>query len=86
MTFSSTLIDPKSAPDWYITPIFRRMRARFAPFISSPATVIFPRSAGLSPIRCFMIVDFPQPLPPSSANTSPRPTVKFTSRNTATPG
>ena len=33
-----------------------------------------------------MIVDFPQPLPPRSANTSPRRTEKFTSCRTATPG
>ena len=50
ITFSRTLIDPKSAPDWYITPIFRRIRGRFAGFISSPATTIFPPSAGLDPL------------------------------------
>ena len=85
MTFSSTLIDPKSAPDWYITPIRRRMRGRFTAFISSPATETLPPSTGLSPIRCFMIVDLPQPLPPRSANTSPRDTEKLTSCNTGTP-
>ena len=85
ITFSSTFIDPNSAPDWYITPIFRNILARFAGFISNPATETLPPSTGFNPIKCFMIVDLPQPLPPRSANTSPRDTEKFTSCRTGTP-
>ena len=86
MTFSSTLIEPNSAPLWYMTPILRRIRARLAGVISSPPTRIVPASAGFSPIRCFISVDLPHPEPPSSAKTSPFRTVKFTSRSTVTPG
>ena len=86
MTFSTQVIDPKSAPDWYITPILRQSAARFASVHSIPATVSHPASTGLSPIMCFMIVDLPHPEPPSSMNTSPRNTSKDTSLRITAPG
>jgi hypothetical protein len=30
-TFSSSVMEPKSAPDWYITPNARRIRSRSSP-------------------------------------------------------
>jgi len=44
-TFSSSVIEPKSAPLWYITPILRRMRRRAAPWalvMSSPSMKMWP--------------------------------------------
>ena len=86
MTFSRHVIDPKSAPDWYITPILRKSPSRVLRFHSSPATVNFPASTGFSPIMCFMMVDFPHPDPPRRMNTSPFSTSNVTSRSITAPG
>ena len=86
ITFSRQVIDPKSAPDWYMTPILRQRASRVSGPHSRPATVSFPPRIGFNPIRCRMIVVLPQPEPPRRMNTSPRRTVNETSFRMTTPG
>ena len=86
MTFSRHVIEPKSAPDWYITPILWKSASRVFVDHSIPATRRVPARMGLSPIMCFIIVDLPQPDPPRRMNTSPRFTSNETSRRITAPG
>ena len=86
ITFSRHVIAPKSAPDWYITPILWKSASRVFVDHSIPATRRVPARIGLSPIMCFIIVDLPQPDPPRRMNTSPRFTSNETSRRITAPG
>ena len=51
VTFSSSVIEPNSAPDWYITPILRRIARRASPSaavtMSSPSISTRPASGGV---------------------------------------
>ena len=74
-TFSSSVIEPNSAPDWYMTPNLRRIASRASPSavtMSSPSMYTWPASGGYRPIMCFSSVLLPQPEPPRITNTSPR--------------
>ena len=87
-TFSSSVIDPNSAPDWYMTPNRRWMRSSVdssAVTMSSPSMKTWPAIGGLSPIMCFISVLLPQPEPPRMPNTSPRRTSKLMRSWIATP-
>ena len=82
-TFSSSVIEPNNAPDWYMTPNLRMISRRS----SSPAEVrslplisTRPASGGLRLIMCFNSVVLPDPEPPRITNTSPACTSKLRSR------
>ena len=80
-TFSSSVIEPNNAPDWYITPNVRRMASCSAPSavtMSCPPMKTWPEITGYRPIMCFSSVLLPQPDPPRITNTSPRRTSKLT--------
>ena len=47
--------------------------------MSRPLARMTPLRRAKSPMIAFMVVDFPAPLRPISATTSPRPTVNVTS-------
>ena len=79
-------MEPKSAPDWYMTPIRRQSPSRVAGVHSSPATVKVPASTGLRPIMCLRMVDLPQPEPPSRMKISPGAMSKLTSARIVAPG
>ena len=87
-TFSSNVIEPNSAPDWYITPKRDRMRSRVSlseVTMSASPNRICPRIGRSSPIMFLRIVLLPEPDPPRMPNTSPRRTSKFTLVRIGTP-
>ncbi len=80
-TFSSSVIEPNSAPDWYITPNLRSSPSRTSSptHSGSPSISTRPSSGGLRPIMCFITVLLPPPEPPRMPKTSPRWTSKLMS-------
>src|SRR5262245_2642105 len=72
-TFSASVIDPNSAPDWNSTPK-RGGPSSWAG--GAPPTSTRPASGRSNPIRLRSSVDFPLPLLPRIANTSPAGTAK----------
>ena len=79
-TFSSTVIEPKSAPLWYMTPNLRSSRRRSSPSavtMSSPSKRIRPAAGGGRARSCVFSSElFPHPDPPRMTKTSPRRTSK----------
>ena len=77
-TFSSSVIEPNSAPDWYITPNLRRIASRVVAVGGDDVVAVDVDVPGdqrrTSPIMCFSSVLLPQPEPPRITNTSPRRT------------
>ena len=84
ITFSSSVIEPNSAPDCHITPSRARSDRRAVPVsaaMSCPRISIVPERGGNRPISSLSNVDLPQPDPPRITKTSPRRTSKETSWN-----
>ena len=81
--FSAPLSLPSTAACWPVRLI--RSRTRAASLVTSkPATVALPASGRSSVARIRMVVVLPAPFGPSSATTSPAPTVRSTSSSTTT--
>ncbi len=55
----------------------------FRAVVGTPSTITSPAVGFRSPLARRMVVDFPAPLVPTKATKSPSPTVKLTSRSTA---
>lgn len=80
-TFSATVRDEKSAPSWKSTP--KRRRRAFSSCgsacqTSTSSNWMLPAVGRTKPIISRISTDLPLPLPPMSAITSPRPTLKLT--------
>ena len=85
-TFSPTVRDASSAPDWNSIPKRSRTRSisrSLIPVTSSPKSFTDPEVGFMEPIMCRSKVLLPQPLPPMITSVSPRCTLKEISSSTA---
>src|SRR6266850_5805734 len=85
-TFSPTVIESKSAPDWKSIPISSRSArssASSSEATSTPFTRTIPLSGRRSPITCLSSTDLPLPLLPMTTRHSPLGTERSTPRSTS---
>src|SRR6185437_8575948 len=85
-TFSPTVSESKSAPDWNTSVTFRCMAVSSASDSVArlvPSTQTAPRSGRRKPMISFSVTDLPTPLRPTMQSDSPRATSKVTSSSTA---
>src|SRR3990167_5934957 len=84
-TFSSTVIESKSAAPWNSMPNFMRSLSSDWPeswVTSTPSMDTEPSSGFMSPMMCLRSTDFPQPERPMITIVCPVGTVKFTRSST----